>query len=269
MSVRHAYPPGVPCWVETWRRDATIAHGFYAQLFGWQLAEAGTAANGYATFRFRGHPVAGIGRGMGGGLGAPAWLTLVRVNDLESAIDRTRAAGGRLHHRRDRRPAGRAAEILDPAGALIGLWEAEAHQGASLVNEAAAWALSSLRTTDPAAARAFYWAVFGWRAESWGSDGETTLFRLPGYVGGIPDQPVPRDVVAIMTPLRSGPAGPGGAHWAVDFWVDDPDAVAWSAQQLGGSVLLEPYTTPGFRSATLADPAGAVFTVSARLARQS
>jgi predicted enzyme related to lactoylglutathione lyase len=266
MSVRQEYAAGVPCWVETLRPDAAIARSFYGRLFGWDV-EPGGPPNGYTTALVRGHAVAGIGhRAASSTSGAPAWLTLVRVDDLDTAVDRARAAGGTLQRRRDRRPAGRAAEIADPSGALIGLWEPEAHPGAGLVNEVPAWALSSLRTQDRAEARAFYWALFGWETEAWGPDGALTLFRLPGYVGGRSDQPVPRDVVAIMTPLGgTSSAGARKAHWGVDFWVADPDATARAVRQLGGSVLVEPYTTPGFRSAVLADPGGAVFSVSAQV----
>jgi len=63
----------------------------------------------------------------------------------------------------------------------------------------AAWAMSALRTPDPDAAPAFYGAVFGWQAEPFGP---ATMWRLPGYVGGEPQQPVPRDVVAAMEPAQ-------------------------------------------------------------------
>ena len=58
----------------------------------------------------------------------------------------------------------------------------------------------------------FYREVFGWATESFAP--ELTLFRLPGYVGGQPAQPVPRDVVAVMA---EDDAVPG--YWSVGFWV--------------------------------------------------
>lgn len=84
------------------------------------------------------------------------------------------------------------------------------------------------------------------------------LFRLPGYVGGDPDQPIPRDVVGVMTP--AAPMVP--THWNVNLRVDDADAVAAHAAELGGTVLAPPMDTPGFRSAVLLDPQGAAFSVS-------
>ena len=35
MSERDGYPPGVPCWIETWQPDVEAAVRFYTGLFGW------------------------------------------------------------------------------------------------------------------------------------------------------------------------------------------------------------------------------------------
>jgi predicted enzyme related to lactoylglutathione lyase len=119
--------------------------------------------------------------------------------------------------------------------------------------------MSMLGTPDPEGAERFYGALFGWETESFDTgNGAVTLWRLPGYVGGEPEQPVARDVVAAMT-TRQDPAPP---HWGVDFWVHDVDEAARATAARGGAVLAEPHDVPGFRQATLADPQGAVFTVS-------
>ena len=34
---RDGYPPGVPCWVDSGRVDATAAKEFYGGLFGWEF----------------------------------------------------------------------------------------------------------------------------------------------------------------------------------------------------------------------------------------
>ena len=84
-----------------------------------------------------------------------------------------------------------------------------------------------------------------------------TLFLLDGYVGGEPGQLIPRDAVAVMTTGDGVPP-----HWNVNLRVDDADAVVALATSLGGSVLMAPTDAPGFRNAVLADPAGAVFSIS-------
>jgi len=48
-------------------------------------------------------------------------------------------------------------------------------------------------------------------------------------------------------------------HWSVTFAVDDADAVAARAVELGGKVLVPPVDTPPVRSAILSDPQGGVF----------
>ena len=121
--------------------------------------------------------------------------------------------------------------------------------------------MSMLRSSDPVDAKVFYADAFGWEHEGFDGDAGMTLWRLPGYVGGKPEQPVPRDVVGVMVPLDEK-SGEEGSHWSVDFWIDDADAAAAKAPGLGGRVIVPPYDTPGFRNAVLADPGGAVFSVS-------
>ena len=57
--------------------------------------------------------------------------------------------------------------------------------------------MSELATPDIEAANAFYDASSAGRPTA---SGRSTLFRLPGFVGGEPSQPVPRDVVAVGQP---------------------------------------------------------------------
>jgi hypothetical protein len=80
-------------------------------------------------------------------------------------------------------------------------------------------------------------------------------------MGGEPEQPVPRDVVAVVIPPGEGDTG-GPSRWSVDFRIGDVDAAAATTASGGGQILVEPYDIPGFRQAVLADPGGAAFTVS-------
>jgi predicted enzyme related to lactoylglutathione lyase len=84
----------------------------------------------------------------------------------------------------------------------------EDRPGAQIVNEPRAWSLSSLNTSEPETAKSFYGEVFNWEYDTFqAGQSEITLCRVPGYVGGEPEQPVPRDVVAVRTPM-GGDAGP-------------------------------------------------------------
>jgi uncharacterized protein len=157
---------------------------------------------------------------------------------------------------------GRIALLSDPERAVFGVWQPGAHRGAQVVNEPGAWAMSMLRTGDSEGARRFYQTVFGWDTEAFDAGGsELTMWRLPGYVGGEAEQPVPRDVVAVMAPLEDE-----APHWSVNFWVSDADAIAAKAAELGGEVISLPADGPGFRDAVVADPEGARLSVSQLIA---
>jgi hypothetical protein len=244
MSERDGFQHGVPCWVDTWQDKIPAA--FYSGLFGWEAR----VGDEYALFLHRGLDVAGAGKPAAGGV---AWTTYVWVDDADTVAERAVAAGGRLVlDPFDSLDGGRMAIVADPAGALFGVWQLGEHRGARVVNEPGAWAMSALSTPDREGAKAFYGAVFGWTTSEFGP---ATMFHLPGFVGGEPQQPVARDVVAVMVPGEQ-------AAWNVDFWVDDVDAAAERAKSLGGAVLSPPFDTPIGRNAVLADPAGAVLSVS-------
>jgi uncharacterized protein len=244
MSERDGFQHGVPCWVDTWQEEIPAA--FYSGLFGWE-AQVGDE---YTLFTHRGLDVAGAGVRAGA---EPAWTTYVWVDDADAVAERAVAAGGRLVSEPfDSLDGGRMALVADPAGAVFGVWQLGEHRGARVVNEPGAWAMSALSTPDPEGANAFYGAVFGWQTSEFGP---ATMWHVPGFFGGEPQQPVPRDVVAVMVP---------GEHavWAVNFWADDVDAAAERAAALGGAVISPPIDDPIGRNAVLADPAGAVISVS-------
>jgi predicted enzyme related to lactoylglutathione lyase len=262
MKAQVTYPPGVPCWVETLAADPEAAAAFYTELFGWEIVGPGPMSDPDGRFyvaRVGGRDVAGIAS-LPEGAGAPAWTTYIRVDDADASVERAQRAGGAvLAPPFDADPAGRAAVLACPGGAVFGVWQAREREGAQLVNASNAWAMSTLRTTDLSGATSFYGMLFGWQPEPFGTGaGTVTLARLPGYVGGTEAQPVPRDVVACM--LAADDAAP--AAWNVDFWIDDTDACAQKAGRLGGAIVVPPYDTPMFRQAVLADREGSVFSIS-------
>jgi predicted enzyme related to lactoylglutathione lyase len=268
MSQPNDYPPGVPCWVDTLQPDAEAAVRFYGALMDWKFVGPGEMPGDppgrYFVARFHGRDVAGIGSQPVGG--APiVWNMYVCVASVDETAKKVEAAGGLIVEKPfDVPPAGRLAVFTDRAGAVFGAWEPRDRKGAQFVNEPGGWSMSMLNTRDTEGAKAFYGAVFGWTTETMDMEGqELTLWRLPGYVGGEPEQPVPRDVVAVM--IGTGPGGaPGGTppNWAVDFRVPDADAAVEKAKELGAKVVTPPFDIPRFRQAVLADPQGAVFSVS-------
>lgn len=267
MSTRDRYPAGVPCFVDTLTGDLEATKRFYTGIFGWEFAGPGAMPDDppgeYYVARVGGDDVAAVGTLPASALPA-AWNTYVSVHSADDVAAEAEANGGTvLSGPFDVPPAGRMAVVADPTGAALCIWEPGQRHGAGRVNEPSAWAMSMLSTDDPRSAQAFYGRLFGWEAEPFeaGPGANVWLWRLPGYVGGEPQQPVPRDVVAAMTAADGSPPA-----WSVDFWISDADAAAASASQLGGSVIAPPFEAAGFRRTVLADPGGAAFSASQLLA---
>jgi uncharacterized protein len=271
MSERSGFEPGVPCWVDTLQADPDAARRFYGDLFGWQFEGPGPMPGDppgeYYVARLRDRDVAGVASQPAADAPAAVWSTYIQVDTAEASVDKVRGAGGSVViGPLDAPPAGRLAVVADPDGAVFNLWEPGERPGAQLVNEPGAWSMSLLNARDPERAKAFYGTVFGWGSDSFETgDGEVTIFRLPGFVGGEPEQPVPRDVVATMAPM-SAERFPEDvpSHWSVDFWVDGVDRSAEQVAALGGSVIAPPYDIPGtsLRQAAVADPQGAPFSIT-------
>jgi uncharacterized protein len=253
------YPTGVPCWVELLAPNPRAMTVFYRGLFGWEAEGPGRMPGGgdYFVEHLEGKEVAGIATLPP--TAEPAWTTYICVDDLEHTVGRAVGAGGTvIVEALDAPPAGRLAIVTDPSGASFGLWKPGQRAGAQRINEPSTWSMSSLRTGELDRSSAFYAAVFGWVAEPYeAGPSRTALFRLPGYMGGRPQQPVPRDVVA----AAFEDPGITQAHWSVDFWIDDADAAAARVAQLGGKVLVAPRDEGPFRRFVLADANGALSTI--------
>jgi predicted enzyme related to lactoylglutathione lyase len=63
------------------------------------------------------------------------------------------------------------------------------------------------------------------------------------------------DAVASLNPV----SGDEPSRWGVTFAVDDADAIAKRAEELGGKVVVPPVDAPWVRMSILADPQGATF----------
>jgi predicted enzyme related to lactoylglutathione lyase len=164
------------------------------------------------------------------------------------------------------------AVCLDLEGAAFCTWQPKRHKGAQIVNEPGSVNFNSLHTRDADAARTFYGRVFGW--ELLGLPG-AGMWRLPGY-GDFLELRDPalrqrmaqtgapqgfEDVVAALNPIADDRPDVR-AHWGVTFAVDDADATAERAAELGGKVEVAPFDAPWVRMTVISDPQGATFTAS-------
>jgi uncharacterized protein len=264
VSERDGFQAGVPCWVAAVLPDPEAGVAFYTELFGWEAADImpPDGPGRYYVCTLGGRAVAAVGSGRGGQApDVPAWGTYIWVDSADATATQAAEAGGSvLAAPFDLFDAGRLAVLADPAGAVFCAFEPGRLRGAQVVNQPGAWAMSTLATPDPDSAAAFYGSLFGWQADAMDFGGFTaTMWRLPGFKGGEPGQPVPADVVGVMLPQDPGDPPP---HWSIDFWVTDADTTTTKATNLGAKLLVPPFDSPTGRTGILADPQGATFSLS-------
>jgi hypothetical protein len=276
MIERDGYMPGVPCWVDTSQPDPESAVDFYGGLFGWEFEDVmpPESPGKYFTARLRGGDVAAVGSVPEGSPPAAMWNTYVWVESADEAASKVLDAGGSVvTDPFDVMEAGRMAVFTDPEGPAFCVWQAKDHRGARIVNEPGSLNFNDLNTRDPEGAKSFYGAVFGW--EILGLEGGFKMWTLPGY-GDFLEQSDPglrarmgesgapegfEDVVASLVPIAEDqPDVP--PHWGVTFAVDDADATAKRAAELGGQVVVPPFDAPWVRMTVITDPQGATFTAS-------
>jgi len=105
-----------------------------------------------------------------------------------------------------------------------------------------------LMTTDVESAKKFYTEIFGWQTEDMPMENMTYTVAKIGDegVGGM-----------MLLPPEAEGAPP---HWGVYVTVDDVDATAARAEELGGKIHMPPTDIPNVgRFCVLQDPQGAFF----------
>ena len=276
MPERDRYIPGVPCWVDTSQPDPEAAVDFYSGLFGWEFEDVmppGSEGK-YFIARLHGGDVAAVGSIPEAAPPTAMWNTYVWVDSADEAASKVREAGGGVVMEPfDVMDAGRMAVFSDPEGAAFCVWEARKHRGAQVVNEPGSLNFNDLNSRDVEGAKSFYGSVFGW--ETLGLGGGFEMWTLPGYGDylerdnpdlrkSMAEMDAPKgfeDVVATLVPIADDQPDLR-AHWGLTFAVDDADATAKKATELGGTVLVPPFDAPWVRMTVLTDPQGATFITS-------
>jgi uncharacterized protein len=109
--------------VELNTTDPEKAKAFYSKLFDWKMQDMPTPQGTYTMIN--------VGEGTGGGLmkhpmpGAPStWLAYVQVDDIVSATSKAKSLGAQvLKDVMEVMGAGSLSIIMDPTGAVLGLWQ--------------------------------------------------------------------------------------------------------------------------------------------------
>ncbi|MBT8059022.1 MAG: VOC family protein [Gammaproteobacteria bacterium] len=236
-------------WHDLIADDPDAARRFYGGLFGWSF-ERTTHPNGgdYTLITSRGRFVGGIVE-----LADPAnadysrWLGYLSVPDVDAAVERAAADGGRaVAGPLELGNIGRAAAIIDPQGAVVGLLRSSAGDpDDTSKREVGEIVWNELLTADEVRAADFYSNITGAQAR----------FTPRGGGQYIVLRGQERDRAGIV----QRPADDIQPFWLTHFAVSDPAAAADRAEQLGGAVVLAP--SPELRGGSLAivtDPGGAI-----------
>lgn len=111
--------------VELATTDLPKAKAFYAKLFDWKLAELPmpTPAGTYTAIQ--------VGDGTGGGMmkqmipgAGSAWMPYVLVTDIDAATKKAKKLGANVcKNVTEVEGMGWLSIIVDPTGAMLGLWE--------------------------------------------------------------------------------------------------------------------------------------------------
>ena len=276
MPERDRYIAGVPCWIDTSQPDPEAAVDFYSGLFGWEFESVMPpgAPGKYFMGRLGGRDVAAVSSIPEGVPATAMWDTYVWVDSADETASRVRDAGGTVVKEPfDVMDSGRMAVFKDPEGAVFCVWQARSFRGAGVVNEPGSLNFNTLDTRDVDGAKRFYGAVFGW--ESIELDGGVEMWTLPGYGDHLEqDDPELRkrlaefggptgfeDVVASINSITDDQPQLA-PQWGLTFSVEDADAVAKKAEELGATIVVPPLDAPWVRITVIADPQGATFAAS-------
>ena len=236
-------------WHDLITDDVAVAQRFYGGLFGWEF-EATSGPNGgdYTLIRMDGRAVAGMVQlDDPAGIEYSRWLGYLSVADVDQAVKFTRARGGEAAvGPLELGNIGRAAAIIDPQGAVVGLIRSRHGDPDDTIRRGIGeivW--NEMVASDDLEAVDFYQRLAGLQKQDDVRAGGT--YRMMHSQG--------RKRAGIM----QRPADDVNPFWLTHFGVDDVRVAAAQAAELGGTVLLAP--SDEVRNGLLAlvtDPSGAI-----------
>jgi hypothetical protein len=249
------HPAGSFCWVELATSDQAAAKKFYSSLFGWTPNDMPMGPNEYYTiFRLEGRDAA-AGYTLRPDQVAqhvpPNWMLYIQVDSVDASAAKVPQLGGKtIVAPFDVMDSGRMAVIQDPTGAYFCLWQSNKSTGIGIHSVDGTLCWGDLSTSDTASAQKFYSGLLGWQFISDPKDSSGYLHIKNGehMIGGLPPSKY----------LQPGVP----PHWLAYFLVDDVDATANKAKEMGAKLFMPPTTMDGVgRLSVIADPQGAVFAI--------
>ncbi len=239
-----------PVWFDLSTSDLEAAKTLYQELFGWTFGES-HAEMGHYTMAFRnGIPVAAVAPQMPGQeMGPVAWTIYFGVRDADATVARITEHGGSVMVPPMAIPPdlGRMAIVVDPDGAVFGLWEHGSFSGAGLEGEHGAMAWSEVNARHAVKDAEFYAKVFDLTTSRMEDDSIEYHMLHDG-------DPVVAGVLQMDAAWGDLPP-----HWMPYFAVDDLDVADQVMVKHGGKILNGPIPSPYGNIMVVQDAQGAVF----------
>ena len=244
------YPHGTFSWADCSSSDPDKSKQFYSAVMGWAIDDLPLGEGmAYTMLKCNDLNVAGLGPMMPGQDAMPSyWTNYVNVDDADAVVSKAKDLGATIiAEPMDIFDSGRMAIIQDPNGAMLGLWQANNHIGASLVNTPGAMCWNELMTPDPQQAQDFYGKLFGWTFTPDENSGYIEIQNNGRSNGGI----LKMDDNYQMPP-----------NWQPYFSVADLDATIDKVKANGGQIHVDKNEIPDVgHFAVIGDPTGAVCTI--------
>lgn len=248
-------------WHDLNTNDVEGAKRFYSEIFGWKFSSSDNGP--YLHIDVNGQMIGGLRKKEANEPGPPMWLGYIGVDDVAATVAKIQSEKGRVYMPTTSMPnVGTFAVTADPTGAAFAPWKS-ARAGEDVESKEMpkpfTFCWDELVSQDPAAAGAFYAAVFGWspRTMDMGGGETYTLFDRPGVKNAKGD---PQSAGGMM----KSPPGVPASFWIPYVAVDDADKRCEQASRLGAKVTVGPMDIPNVgRFACWFDPQQAAIAVLA------
>lgn len=253
---------GSSTWTDLSVQDLDAAKAFYTGVFGWSFQDLGEEFGNYSIIsNSDGAPVGGAmsvaGMTAPDGTALPTgWDVYLTVDDADARLALALEKGAiALSPVMDVGTDGRNVMLKDPSGATIGMWQPGEFEGYEFTGKPGSPVWFELMTHDFDGASAFYSAVFDAQLVPMGEpmDGEQFRYSTNG----------PGDSATWGLCDASGGMPAEATGWRHYLAVESSAAAIERIRQHGGTVLDGPFDSPFGRIATIADPEGATFQISA------
>ena len=245
----HRFQAGEAVWVELCTPDPEKAEAFYAGLLGWTVRHEQLGSATYRMCSVGGRDVAGISDAAALHGGRPhGWITYFAVDDVRRSARQAVDLGGELVTGPRYLPAaGTGAAVVDPFGAVFGLYQGESRAGVQALNSAGALCWNELDTGEPEKSVAYYRSLFGYSTQQ-RDDSPTARPYTVLSLGDVP--------VAGVLQLDNEWPNQLPAKWITYFSVAALDAALARLSALGGTATVGPVDSPHGRLHLVKDPGG-------------